>query len=107
MALRLAQKTNVASAFKIRIQKGNKRALEQLEFLRAAVADIEERMELTTPWTETMPEYLKITEKMKVRDYQKCLDKLESLVVSRLMELAKIGLVNTGIVIFCPSRLLY
>jgi hypothetical protein len=79
-----------------RLALGTKRAYEQLQVISTAVCDIEAKLEITSAWDEQSEEWKETIEYMKIRDYQRALDKLEGLVVQRLLELSKIGLAGTG-----------
>lgn len=81
-----------------------KRALEkvivdsfaEVEQLRSTLVALERLHNVTERWLPSTPEWREAAAYMEVRDYQKALDKLESLVVQRLFELTKMGLAGTG-----------
>lgn len=47
-------------------------------------------------WTEDSPEYQQAADLASRRRYQRCLDELEALVVSRVFELTKMNMSQTG-----------
>jgi hypothetical protein len=61
-----------------------------------AVADLESRMELVTPWTEDHPEFKATLAYIQQCDYHRLLDKLQQLVVQRLFELSKANMIDLG-----------
>ncbi|KXN92083.1 hypothetical protein AN958_09786 [Leucoagaricus sp. SymC.cos] len=57
---------------------------------------LEEILGLKEPWTSSSPDYQRAVALHSKRCYQECLNQLESLVVSRLFELTKINMSQTG-----------
>lgn len=51
-------------------------------------------------WTEASPEYQQAAVLVSRRRYQRCLDELEALVVSRVFELTKMNMSQTGATFF-------
>lgn len=47
-------------------------------------------------WTESSPEYQQAAVLVSQRRYRRCLDELEALVVSRIFELTKMNMSQTG-----------
>ncbi|PPR06009.1 hypothetical protein CVT24_004721 [Panaeolus cyanescens] len=61
-----------------------------------AVQELEVQLEITERWTPGMPEWNKAQELVSHRRYRRCLDELEALVVSRMFELTKMNMSQTG-----------
>ncbi|KAG2087520.1 uncharacterized protein F5147DRAFT_748517 [Suillus discolor] len=72
----------------------NVRQTSQLEAQRRAALD--GLMIHIQRWTPQHPEYLSVLERIKSHDFRRALDKLQQLVVQRLLELAKANLSGTG-----------
>ncbi|KAG9122891.1 hypothetical protein FRC07_000534 [Ceratobasidium sp. 392] len=64
-------------------------ALNRRLALEQAVADFEERHEITIPWTRDMKEWTDAEEVRLNRDLQRCIDDLERLCVQRIFELSR------------------
>lgn len=75
-------------------------AFENLEQLRAMVSAMEALHGIDERWTPESAQWKAAVAYIKIRDYQKALDKLEGLVVQRLFELTKMGLAGTGLELF-------
>ncbi|KAG2103699.1 uncharacterized protein F5147DRAFT_746665 [Suillus discolor] len=71
-------------------------ALDGLMIHIRAVVDLEERLGIKERWTPQHPEYLSALKRIKSHDFRRALDKLQQLVVQRLLELAKANLSGTG-----------
>ncbi|KAG1748442.1 uncharacterized protein EDB91DRAFT_1235729 [Suillus paluster] len=71
-------------------------ALDGLMICICVVADLEERLGIKERWTPQHPEYLSVLEWIRSHNFQCALDKLQQLVVQRLLELAKANLSGTG-----------
>ncbi|KAJ3553548.1 hypothetical protein NP233_g12617 [Leucocoprinus birnbaumii] len=71
-------------------------ANEQLATTEAKVHHFEELLGITTRWQPNTPEWDKAKTLVNHRHYQRCLDELESLVVSRFFELTKMNMSGTG-----------
>ncbi|KAF8580817.1 hypothetical protein K439DRAFT_1619489 [Ramaria rubella] len=57
---------------------------------------VEESLDVDEQWTLESPEYRWATEYIRIRTYQRAVDKLEGLVVQRLFELTKANISQTG-----------
>ncbi len=58
---------------------------------------LEQKLEVENNlWTEASPEYQQAAVLVSRRRYQRCLDELEALVVSRVFELTKMNMSQTG-----------
>jgi hypothetical protein len=79
-----------------RLEAQRRAALDGMMVHIRAVADLEERLGIKERWTPQHPEYLSAFERIKSRDFRRALDKLQQLVVQRLLELAKANLSGTG-----------
>ncbi|KAI0055191.1 hypothetical protein BV25DRAFT_1930474 [Artomyces pyxidatus] len=71
-------------------------AFENLERLQEALQAFERRSNVMDRWTPESQLWKDGAQYLATREYQKCLSKLEGLVVQRLFELAKMGLSGTG-----------
>ncbi|KAJ3558554.1 hypothetical protein NP233_g11487 [Leucocoprinus birnbaumii] len=71
-------------------------ANERLASTEAKVHNFEELLGVTTRWEPNTPEWDMVKTLADHRRYQRCLDKLESLVVSRFFELSKMNMAGTG-----------
>lgn len=70
--------------------------LRQIRSAEAAVSDLERRLNITVRWTPSKPEWKEAAILVSERRYRKRLDQLELLVVSRLFELSKMNISQTG-----------
>ena len=57
---------------------------------------MEAKMNIATRWRPEMEEWVQAEKKVSMRNYQRCLDRLEGLVVSRMFELTKMNMSQTG-----------
>ncbi|KAH7917838.1 hypothetical protein BV22DRAFT_970049, partial [Leucogyrophana mollusca] len=71
-------------------------AQRRLEFQMHVVDDIECKLEISERWTTNHPEYIRVAEYARQREFIRVVEHLESLVVQRLFELAKANLAATG-----------
>ena len=69
---------------------------ENLERATRAVQELETKLGVTKRWTPVDEEYQQAAVLVSRRRYQRCLDELEGLVVSRMFELAKMNMSQTG-----------
>ncbi|KAG6875477.1 hypothetical protein C0993_009033 [Termitomyces sp. T159_Od127] len=60
------------------------------------ILDLEQRMNITSRWTQSHTEYKMTAEYIANRKYEKALDHLQTLVIKRLFELHKLNLSQTG-----------
>jgi uncharacterized protein YbcC (UPF0753/DUF2309 family) len=60
------------------------------------VQDLERKLEIAERWTCERPEWGAAAVMVGKRRYQRCLDSLEGLIVSRMFELTKMNLSQTG-----------
>jgi hypothetical protein len=72
-------------------------ALETFDKDLLVVQDLEKRLEVVERWTSERPEWQAAAIKVGKRRYQRCLDSLEGLIVSRMFELTKMNMSQTGI----------
>jgi hypothetical protein len=61
-----------------------------------AVQHLELRLDIQVPWTKTSEEWKAAALLVAKRRYQRCLDALEGLIVSRMFELTKMNMSQTG-----------
>ena len=71
-------------------------ATENVRKATAAVQDFEEKLNITHCWTSGDPGWKTAAMLVNRRRYQWCLDELERLVVSRMFELTKMNMSQTG-----------
>jgi hypothetical protein len=71
-------------------------AWESAMYLQEQLQRVEERLEICERWTPGSPEFEKASKYMRIRTYQRAVDKLEGLVVQRLFELTKANTSETG-----------
>ena len=71
-------------------------ATENVQKATASVHDFEEKLGVTRRWTPRDPEWKSAETLVTRRQYQRCLDELERLVVSRMFELTKMNMSQTG-----------
>ena len=71
-------------------------AWEGVLFLQNQLQILEEKLDVSERWTRDSAEFKKAEEYLRVRIYQRAVDKLESLVVQRLFELTKANVSQTG-----------
>jgi hypothetical protein len=69
---------------------------KKLEDAEAHTEALEKRLSIEERWTSDHPEYRAATSKMTMRKYRLALDKLERLVVQRLLELSKLSMGGVG-----------
>lgn len=81
-----------------RILETSRRHVNELyEHHAAAVFALEAKIpEFNPRWVPNDPQRIAAAEKLTLREYRRCLDKLESLVVARLSELSKMNKSQTG-----------
>jgi hypothetical protein len=61
-----------------------------------AVQHVELMLDIQVPWTKTSEEWKAAVVLVAKRRYQRCLDALEGLIVSRMFELTKMNMSQTG-----------
>ncbi|KAJ7799758.1 hypothetical protein B0H14DRAFT_3092767 [Mycena olivaceomarginata] len=79
-----------------RIETQRRHALERHERTLEAVQDLELRLEVTTRWQPGMERWETAAVWVKKRRYQRALDQLQGLVISRMFELTKMNMSGTG-----------
>jgi hypothetical protein len=72
-------------------------ALETFDKDLLVVQDLEKRLEVVVRWTSERPEWQAVVIKVGKCRYQRCLDSLEGLIVSRMFKLTKMNMSQTGI----------
>ncbi|KAG6818274.1 hypothetical protein H0H93_006352 [Arthromyces matolae] len=77
-------------------ETARRHALENMEKDLTVVQELEKRLKITTRWSSTGDDWARAAEMVAKRRYQRCLDTLEALVVSRMFELSKMNLSQTG-----------
>ncbi|KAJ6493462.1 hypothetical protein C8R45DRAFT_187933 [Mycena sanguinolenta] len=89
---------NYAEAAKAtrRIEAQRRHALEVQTKALAAVHDLEIRLAITTRWKPGDEKWIAVSEMVRKRRYQRALDHLQGLIISRMFELAKCNMSGTG-----------
>jgi hypothetical protein len=83
------------------IEAAHRRNLGRLERAAKATEDYEVKLGVTARWIPSDKEWQEAAEKLHKRDYQRALDNVERLLVSRIFELSKMNLSYTGA--FCDT----
>lgn len=71
-------------------------AAEELSIRNKAVSSLEVQLGITETWAPTSPQYCETLAYMYIRDFRRALDKLQHLVLQRILELEKAGMAGTG-----------
>jgi hypothetical protein len=71
-------------------------AIENHEKDLFTVQQLEQKLEIESRWTPASAEWKAASELVGKRRYQRCLDNLEGLIVSRMFELTKMNMSQTG-----------
>jgi hypothetical protein len=71
-------------------------AIENHEKDLVTVQQLEQKLEIESRWTPASAEWKAASELVGKRRYQRCLDNLEGLIVSRMFELTKMNMSQTG-----------
>ncbi|KAG8733227.1 hypothetical protein FRC10_000340 [Ceratobasidium sp. 414] len=79
-----------------RIEARARSTMNQLLTLQQAVADFEEKHNISIPWTRGMKEWMDAEDVQRNRDVQRCIDDLERLSVQRIFELSRAGIRGLG-----------
>lgn len=77
-------------------ETARRHALEDRDKMLATVQELEKRLLIISRWTPESQEWLDMSERVSKRNYQRCLDALEGLVVARLFKLTKMNMSQTG-----------
>lgn len=91
------------------IETTRRHAIESHEKDLRAVQMMEKRLNVGSRWLPESDEWKSAAEKVLMRQYQRCLDTLEGLVVARMFELTKMNMSQTGkpYTLCCHHYLLY
>ncbi|KAG8685044.1 hypothetical protein FRC08_013330, partial [Ceratobasidium sp. 394] len=79
-----------------RIEARARNTMNQLLTVQQAVADFEEKHDISIPWMRCMKEWSDAEDIRRNRDVQRCIDELERLSVQRIFELSKAGVRGLG-----------
>ncbi|KAG2743926.1 hypothetical protein P692DRAFT_20878574 [Suillus brevipes Sb2] len=79
-----------------RLEAKRRAALDGLMVCMRTVEDLEQALSIRERWTQDSPEYQSALEHMQTHDFRHALDKLQQLVVQRLLELGKANMAGTG-----------
>ncbi len=63
------------------------------------VQQLEIKLDIRHRWTSDFPEWDHAKQMVEKREYQRCLDKLEGLVVQRIFEMTKMNMSQQGVLI--------
>lgn len=77
-------------------ETARRHALESHARNLQSVQAMEKTMDIPSRWMPECAEWVAAAEKTKMRRYQRCIDTLEGLVVSRMFELTKMNMSQTG-----------
>ena len=78
------------------IETARRHALEAHEKHLSAIHALENKLEIRIRWTAGSECWKEAEKKVKMRNYQRCIDTLEGLVVARMFELTKMNMSQTG-----------
>jgi hypothetical protein len=78
------------------LERERRHTLQELETLREATILMERQLEITTRWIPGCEEWKSTQHLLDLRNYNRALDHLEGLIVSRLFELTKMNMSGTG-----------
>ncbi|KAI0684292.1 hypothetical protein BC835DRAFT_1409170 [Cytidiella melzeri] len=92
----LEEAQHVRGAAITAVKNRYRNAWRKLEEAEAHTVALEEQLSIGDRWTSTHPEYVKAMSEMTMRKYRLALDKLERLVVQRLLELTKLSMGGIG-----------
>jgi hypothetical protein len=86
------------------IETVRRHAIEMHDKDLIAVQLMEKRLNITDRWTPESEEWKAAAEKVSMRQFQRCLDSLEGLVVARMFELTRMNMSQTGklLCLDCP-----
>ncbi|KAF7307925.1 hypothetical protein MKEN_01153400 [Mycena kentingensis (nom. inval.)] len=73
-----------------------RRVIERYEHCQTVVEDLERRLELETRWTTDSTEWQEAATSVREHRYRRALDRLQTLIVGRLLQLSKANMVETG-----------
>ncbi|KAJ6603182.1 hypothetical protein DFH09DRAFT_1242728 [Mycena vulgaris] len=79
-----------------RIETQRRHALELQAKILVAVQDLEVRLDVTRRWVPEDEKWAEISAMVRRRRYQRALDHLQGLIISRMFELAKCNMSGTG-----------
>ena len=78
------------------IETARRHAIELHEKDLLAVQIMEKRLNISNRWAPESEEWKAAAERVSMRQYQRCLDTLEGLVVARMFELTRMNMSHTG-----------
>jgi hypothetical protein len=78
------------------IETHQRQLIEKRDRCLDCIHELERRLNIVEPWIRGSDKWLAAQEKLQKRDFRKALDALEGLVVSRLFELSKMNMSQTG-----------
>ena len=89
-----------------RIEATRRAAFDELTLAIQAVGDLEIKLEVDQPWTVSHPKYQEALSRIRHREFHRALDKVQQLVMQRLLELSKANMSGMGTyysIQTCPS----
>ncbi|KAM6490953.1 hypothetical protein JOM56_001313 [Amanita muscaria] len=78
------------------IETKRRHVIEKRDRCLERVQELERKLLILSRWTRDSSEWAAAAEKVRLRDYRRAVDTLEGLVVSRLFELSKMNMSQTG-----------
>ncbi|KAI0641354.1 hypothetical protein C8Q79DRAFT_919742, partial [Trametes meyenii] len=80
----------------IAIEAERRAALEGLTLAMGIVGDLEKKLAIDTPWTPANPKYQEALAYLRRREFHRALDRVQQLVMQRLLELSKANMSGTS-----------
>ncbi|KAI0640945.1 hypothetical protein C8Q79DRAFT_1014781 [Trametes meyenii] len=80
----------------IAIEADRRAALEGLTLAMNVVGDLERKLAIETPWTPVDPKYQETLAYVRHREFHRALDRVQQLVMQRLLELSKANMSGTS-----------
>ncbi|KAL6308620.1 hypothetical protein BKA93DRAFT_815267 [Sparassis latifolia] len=82
--------------YTLRLETARRTAMHELTVAIAAVGDLEMKLGIDEPWTAEHPKYQETLSYVRHRQFHRALDKVQQLVVQRLLELSKANMAGMG-----------
>ena len=74
-----------------RLESANTRGLDSVLTLQTAARNLEAKLDITTRWTPDSDDWKRVDKSWQQREFDKAVDRLEGLVISRIFELEKMN----------------
>lgn len=78
------------------IETKRRQLIERRDKVLQSIHDIEDRLGITERWVPSSDEWVVTAAMVQRRNYRRCLDTLEGLIVARIFELSKMNMPQTG-----------